>query len=202
MTELRVLVVTGSVRKPSYTTALATAVGARLSTDNAKVAWWDLAEQPVPIADPAFHRAPENHPDLAVRRLVKLTDAADAIVLASPLYHNSFSGVLKNALDCLSMRQFQHKPVGLASHGRQRSTQAVDQLRTVIRGLRGVSTTTPLCTMDSDYLPAVDGGELCLVAPDIIERLERFVTELLDLAAALRPLRTGAVARTRAERVQ
>ncbi|WP_028935283.1 NADPH-dependent FMN reductase [Pseudonocardia spinosispora] len=181
----RVLVIAGSVRQ-SYTAALTRTVTEALIERGAHVDLWH--DPALPTADPAYHRNPQDHPDPEVRRLVGLADEANALVLASPLYHNSFSGVLKNLLDHLSMEQLRYKPVGLLGHGRNRSTQAVDQLRTVVRGLRGVTTTTPLCTVDADYHPD-HYGTLVLTDPDIRSRLTRFTDELLTFTTALTPLR-------------
>lgn len=185
----RVLVIAGSVRQ-SYTAALARTVTSALTERGADVDLWHVGEPALPTADPAYHRNPQDHPDPEVRRLVGLAGEANALVLASPLYHNSFSGVLKNLLDHLSMEQFRYKPVGLLGHGRNRSTQAVDQLRTVVRGLRGVTTTTPLCTVDTDYRPGHDGTPV-LTDPEIRARLTRFTDELLTFTTALAPLRAS-----------
>lgn len=46
----------------------------------------------------------------ALRVLVK---SADGIVLSTPEYHGSFSGVLKNALDLMGFEEFEGKMIGL-----------------------------------------------------------------------------------------
>ena len=55
-----------------------------------------------------------------------LAAACDAFVLGTPVYHDSYSGVLKNALDHLGSASLGGKVFGLVSHGGQRTTQAVD----------------------------------------------------------------------------
>ena len=38
---------------------------------------------------------------------------ANGVILATPNYHGTLSGVLKNALDLMSMREFEGKVAGL-----------------------------------------------------------------------------------------
>ncbi len=183
--EQGILLLGGSHARPSRTGALLRAVELMLQRKGAEVEVWDLAERPLPLADPAYYSRPGEHPAATVRELAEAADLADGMVLASPLYHNSYSGALKNALDLLSTRQFEGKPVGLASNsGGAHGTQAVDHLRLVVRGLRGVAIPTQVVTLDGDYAP-IDGGHR-LANPSIEERLERFAEELLWFVARLR----------------
>lgn len=184
---LRILLISGSTRQPSYTMTLADSVERTLSHCRATTMRWDLRDQPLPVADPRYHHDPAQHPDEVVRSLVAFASGADAFVLASPIYHNSFSGVLKNALDHLAIAQFHYKPVGLISHGGHRSTQAVDQLRIVVRGLLGQAITTQICTAQTDFRETGDGYEL--VSNEIQQRIERFAIELAVFAFHLAPLR-------------
>jgi len=60
---------------------------------------------------------------------------AQGIILGTPEYHGSFSGVLKNALDLMGFDEFQGKMVGLVgvSGGRMGALNALNSLRTVCR---------------------------------------------------------------------
>jgi len=89
---------------------------------------------------------------------------------------------LKNALDHLVIAHFDLKPVGL-SHGGGRTTQAVEQLRTITRGLLGYAIATQVCTADQDYTRA--DSEWLLTSKDILARVERFCRELATLAKIL-----------------
>ena len=168
---------------------LTATIGARLDSLGAETFHWDLRERPLPIADPNHHDDPSRHPDPAVRDLVHLASEASGFVLASPIYHNSYSGVLKNALDHLSIGQIQLKPVGLASHGGHRSPQAVDHLRIVVRGLLGLAIPTQVCTSAGDFCEGRRGAPLS--SQDILQRIDRFALELVALASATGPLRQG-----------
>ncbi|GAB6933306.1 NADPH-dependent FMN reductase [Calditerricola satsumensis] len=182
---MNVLILSGSLRNPSHTRALLDEVATLLHERGCRVHLFDLAETTLPPCDPAYHRRPGDHPDPHVRRLVQLADAADAFVWGTPNYHNSYSGALKNALDHLTMDQFRNKPVGLvANSGGMRSTQPLDHLRIVARGLLAVAIPIQVATCDGDY--AQEGGGYRLVDPTVKERLRHFVQQLVVFAERLR----------------
>jgi len=156
---------------------------ATISVEGVRTETWDLRKNPLPIADPAYHHAPENRPDADVRAFVGMVHAANAIVLATPIYHNGVSGVLKNALDHLAIRHFYLKPVGLASHGGARTSQAVEQMRIIVRGLLGHAIATQVCTDKEDYTPCSEqvSGPALTAAP-LIDRVNRFCREMVVMA--------------------
>lgn len=81
----------------------------------------------------------------------RLTDAlrqADGLIIASPGYHGSISGLVKNALDYAEDLAYDDRPyldglpvgcLGVA-YGKQAAVAVVDQLRTVTHALRGFPT--------------------------------------------------------------
>lgn len=62
---------------------------------------------------------------------------AQGVILGTPEYHGSFSGVLKNALDFLSMTEMRGKVVGLigVAGGTMGANNALNDLRSVNRAL-------------------------------------------------------------------
>ena len=72
-----------------------------------------------------------------VDRLRREVQVAQGIVLGTPVYHGSFSGVLKNALDLMGFREFEGKMIGLlgVSGGRAGAINALDSLRAIGRVL-------------------------------------------------------------------
>ncbi|MDL5361281.1 NADPH-dependent FMN reductase [Halalkalicoccus sp. NIPERK01] len=61
---------------------------------------------------------------------------ADAVLLGTPMYHGSYSGVLKNALDHCGFDEFENKTVGLlAVSGGAFPITALEHLRSVCRAL-------------------------------------------------------------------
>lgn len=182
---MRVLLLSGSARIPSHTRSLIEAVATELGRLGAEAFTWDLASDPLPDALADFHRAPDavDHPQ--TQRFIREVVLADAFVWGSPNYHNSYSARLKNALDTLNYDYFEQKPIGLVTHsGGIVSTQAVDHLRIVARGLLGVAIPTQIASCDSDFTQEPD-GTYAVTAPALQRRIVRFCAELTKIAKLL-----------------
>ncbi len=186
---INVVAILGSPRAPSYTRSLGEAAIRALAERGAAVEILDLRATPLPPMTPELRAKRCEHPDPEAARLFRLAEAADAYLLASPVYHNSYSGVLKNALDHLMLRDTRDRPVALVSHG-GRSTQAVDPLRIVVRGLLGVAIPAQICTAESDFSPEPgEDGLYAVINDDIQARITRQADELLLFAKHLGALR-------------
>lgn len=72
-----------------------------------------------------------------VFRLRREVKEAGGIILATPEYHGSFSGVLKNALDLMGFDEIEGKMIGLVgvSGGALGAVHALNSLRTIGRAL-------------------------------------------------------------------
>ncbi len=184
----RIFLVSGSIRAESYTRTLTALARLVLEKRGADAVHWNLREAPLPTANPEFHHDPYANPNRDVQEFVALTEWADACVWSSPIHHNSYSGVLKNALDHLAIRNLRYKPVGLLSHGGNRSSQAVDHLRIVARGLMAVAIPTQVCSAKQDFALSPSGGYE-LTSSDIAARLDRFAAEILLFAELFRQVR-------------
>ncbi len=190
-----VVAILGSPRAPSYTRSLGEALIRALAERGAAVETLDLRATPLPPMTPELRAKRREHPDPAAARLFRLAEGADAYLLASPVYHNSYSGVLKNALDYLTLRDLRYRPVALTSHG-GRSTQAVDPLRIAVRGLLGIAIPTQICTAEADFSDAPGADGLYTVTDgDIQARIARQADELLLFAKHLGALRAEKAAK-------
>jgi len=108
-------------------------------------------------------------------------------VQATPVYHNSFSGALTNCLDHLSIAEFTYKPVGLMAHGYNISAvQACDHLRIVVGGLNGLALPVQVVTCHGDFV--TEEGGIRLVAPGVLERINRFAVDLVLYARLSEPV--------------
>ncbi|HUQ01088.1 MAG TPA: NAD(P)H-dependent oxidoreductase [Kofleriaceae bacterium] len=109
---IRLLGVAGSLRKASYNRALLRAVGETLPEGVALDLFDGLGA--IPTFDP--DNAAEPAPVAAWKHAIA---AADALVIATPEYNYSISGVLKNAIDWASRppptSPLRGKPVGIIS---------------------------------------------------------------------------------------
>lgn len=77
-----------------------------------------------------------DYPDVA--KLRQAVTQADGLILATPEYHGSISGVLKNALDLMSFDELSDKVVGLISVlGGQSNSNALNDLRVILRWVHG-----------------------------------------------------------------
>lgn len=186
---MRALVLSGTISPRSRTRAVGLAARDVLRTQSVDCEIWDLREFPLPIADPAYHHDPSLHPDPVVRRFVAAADEADGFVVVSPVYHNSFSGVLKNSLDSLAIPQFQYKPVGLAAFGSSMAAiQVCDQLRIVIRGLYGIALPVQVVATPADFTTSTS-GEPAVTNPELLDRFEVLARDFV-LFAHLRKVTT------------
>lgn len=94
---MRVLGLSGSLRRDSHNRGLLRAAAATLPPDAELVVWDRLAE--LPAYDEDLDAAPAPEPVQALREAIA---AADAILIATPEYNASLPGALKNALDWAS----------------------------------------------------------------------------------------------------
>jgi chromate reductase len=127
MTSPTLLGLSGSLRAESFNTKLMREAARRFGP--ATVVEGDLR---LPLYDGDLEEA-EGIPD-AVRTLAGQIAAADAVVIASPEYNQSLTGVLKNALDWVSRVEgtpWKGKPVAIvaAAAGRAGGARGVYALR-------------------------------------------------------------------------
>jgi len=188
---MNILSLSGSIRKESYTRALAEYTRGVLQDKGMSVTHWNLLERPLPIMVPELRSDVDNHPDAAVKEFARMARECDAYVLASPIYHNSFSGVLKNAIDHLRNPHFAYKPMGLMSFGGDGSKQAVDQLRIIGRSVHAIVIPEIVCASEDDF----NGMEL--TNEDIQARIAKACDEIILFAKIFRPIRE---ARSKTER--
>ncbi|HEU5061763.1 MAG TPA: NAD(P)H-dependent oxidoreductase [Solirubrobacterales bacterium] len=94
---MRVLGITGSLRRDSYNHALLREAAERLPAGAELVEFERLREIPPYDADLETEATPD-----AVAELRQATREADAVLVATPEYNHSIPGVLKNALDWAS----------------------------------------------------------------------------------------------------
>ena len=122
--------IAGSLRPDSYSQMALQLAAQRLQALGAEVEILDLREMNLPFCDGG--KEYPDYPD--VERLRQAFLEADGFVLATPEYHGSVSGVLKNALDLMSFDQLAGKVAGAISVlGGQSNSNALNDLRTIMR---------------------------------------------------------------------
>lgn len=131
MSQYRIAVIGGSLRKDSFNRKLANAV--------AKLAPQDFSFRQVRIDDlPLYDQDDDANQAGSVKRLRGEIAAAQGLLFVTPEYNRSFPGVLKNAIDHVSRPYGQSawtgKPAGVmgASPGATGTAMAQQHLRNVL----------------------------------------------------------------------
>ena len=133
---MRILAISGSLRRGSHNTSLLRAAG-ELLPPGAELLYWDgLRDMPPYDEDDDVEPAPA-----AVASLREAVAAADAVLIATPEYNSSTPGALKNALDWASRphatNAFRSKPVAVigSSAGLFGAVWAQAELRKVLAAM-------------------------------------------------------------------
>jgi chromate reductase len=185
---MRVLGISGSLRRDSHNTRLLRAAGALLPPGAELELWEGLKAVPPYDADDDV-RGPR---PWVLRSLAEAIAEADVVLFATPEYNHSIPGVLKNALDWLSRplasSPLRNKPVAVvgASSGLFGAVWAQAELRKVLGaiGARVVDRELPIGLADDAFTE--DGG---LADPDLELALADLLAELVGEA---QPVAAGA----------
>jgi NAD(P)H-dependent FMN reductase len=163
-----VLAICGSRRDESKTrVALETALDAAAQV-GASTELLDLRALELPPLD--ADRDAEAQGDGA--HLLERVRAADALILGTPVYHGSYSGVLKNALDYCGFDEVEEKTVGLlAVAGGSFPVTALDHLRSVCRALNCWVVPHQAAVPRAYSHVAFEDGEGRLTDEDLAERV-------------------------------
>jgi NAD(P)H-dependent FMN reductase len=136
MMTIRILMLAGSNRSDATSTQLLRYISRVLGEQGCVVELFDLHDTPVPFYDDDV----EDYGDAHLDRLERLAREADGFVLATPEYHGSVSGVLKNALDHLGSKQFDGKIVlSVSSAGGAVGVSSLTHLQTIVRYVHGIN---------------------------------------------------------------
>ena len=130
MEAIRLLALSGSLRKSSYNTAALTALE-RLAPASIEIEQGGIGDLPI------FNPDREGELIPALQTLKSALAAADGLIIASPEYAHGVSGPLKNALDWLvSGSEFPYIPIMLINTS-PRAFHALEALREVLNTMSG-----------------------------------------------------------------
>ena len=181
-----ILAVSGSPSLNSRTAALVRHVGGRLEEDGHEVrhlAVRDLPAEPLLTANTA-------HP--AIRRAVESVEWADAVIVGTPVYKASYSGLLKTLLDLLPQSALEGRTVlPLATGGSPAHVLALDYgLRPVLTSLGTDSVLRGWFVLDKHVVRDAEGGP-GVIAPEAAEGVAQAVDRLRRSLAAGAAQRQG-----------
>jgi chromate reductase, NAD(P)H dehydrogenase (quinone) len=176
---MRILGLSGSLRRDSHNTRLLKASGGLLPAGAELVLFDQLG------SIPPFNEDREHEPPASVLALKAAIADADGVLIATPEYNSSIPGVLKNALDWVSRpiaeNSLRNKPAAVigASTSLFGAVWAQAETRKVLGsiGARVVDRELPIPQAEE----ALDAAGLP-VERDAVESLAATLDELLDLA--------------------
>lgn len=178
---MRVAILLGSVRKGRKSHAVAYYLEEMLEARQVNVDLIDLDREPLPI----FEEQPARHPDppQSVLEIGRRLEAADALLMVTPEYHGSISGVLKNAIDYYRP-EFERKPIGVVttSTGAFGGINASTHLQQIILGVWAYP--MPLKLLVPHIHEAFD-EQMQPLRPDVTQTTKRFLDEFLWFADAI-----------------
>jgi NAD(P)H-dependent FMN reductase len=192
MASPKILVIPGSLRAKSHNVRLAALATKELMLADADVTRISLADYPLPIYDADL--AAKSGPPFNALKLKQLVSAQRGVFIASPEYNASFTPLLKNAIDWISVVRERGEPqlaayqnrafaLGACSPGRSGGMQSLIALRQVLAvGCRALvipqQVTVP-------YAADAFDEEDELKDPRTAEQLKVVVRQLLDYARML-----------------
>ena len=139
---VNVLGVAGSMRQESYSTRALKMVLEEAKKYNAESYMLELRKINLPLYDPSEITPEEfssnNDNNLVLERITTSLRWADVFVLASPDYHGSMSGGMKNFLDYF-WEVFAGKTFGYIVASHEKGLTVADQMRTAVRQCYGWS---------------------------------------------------------------
>ena len=182
----RIFLIAGSAEKSSYIRVSLDMLTEIFLDCGAQPYLWDLSEASLPLFRPSRHAEAQQQETLLIEEFIQQANLADAFVLGSPVYHNSFSGILKNSLDTLSRQHFYHKPVALVSNGYSDRTASVpcEHLRSVVKELSAITIPMQMVTVPSDFISC--DNRYVLADASLLERFRQLAKELLYFTSLFR----------------
>lgn len=131
---VKIVGIVGSLRPDAYSALAINQAVERIKALGAEIEVLDLREMKLPFCDGGSEYP--GYPDVEILR--SKVKNADGLILATPEYHGSVSGVLKNALDLMSFEHLSGKVTGLISVlGGQSNSNALNDLRIIVRWVHG-----------------------------------------------------------------
>lgn len=115
----KALIISGSPRTDaSVTNVLADIFNKHANKNGLNSDVWKLSDNPLPASQHNWHQDPfADHCPEVVKNFAASIQNSEIIILITPTYHGSYSGLLKNAIDCMQGDVFRDKTVVLASVG-------------------------------------------------------------------------------------
>lgn len=172
---LKVLGVGSSLRDGSSSTAALRTTLDLIKKQGAETLLLDLKQTNLPLYDPN-----ENQSSVKPQKVEEDVEWADAFILATPDYHGSMSGTMKNFLDYF-WSEFAGKTFGYICASHEKGLTVMDQMRTAVRQCYGWSVPYGIAVNGEDDL---ENGKIA--NPKLKSRLEMLARDLVVYGNLLR----------------
>jgi len=177
---VKIVGIGGSLRPQSYSQRALILAAKRVEALGAEVEILDLRTLNLPFCNGGDDYS--DYPDVA--RLQQTVKTADGLILATPEYHGSVSGVLKNALDLMGFEELSGKVAGLISVlGGQSNSNALNDLRVIMRWVHGWVIPEQVAIGQAWKAFDEQGN---LADDELAERLDSFAKSLVENTQKLR----------------
>lgn len=178
MPSKKIVVITAGLSQPSSSRLLADrlAEASVLALDDADVQVVELRDFAVDIAKNLVSMVPSG----ALRTMIDVVTSADGLIVVSPVFTASYSGLFKSFFDILDSDALVGMPVLMAATGgTERHSLMLDyQMRPMFAYLRSIVTPTAVYAASSDW-GSTDGH--------LAGRIERAAGEFAELVAGRTP---------------
>ena len=166
---LRVLGVGSSMRRDSFSTETLKIILNKVNKNGGDTRLLNLYSNPLPM-----YTAEYNEKLGGIKQAVELVNWADAIILATPDYHGSMAGSLKNFLDYF-WAEFAGKTFGYLCSSHEKGLTVMDQMRTAIRQCYGWSLPYGISINSNQDFNA----DREIINSQLLGRLESFARDLV-----------------------
>jgi azobenzene reductase len=179
---MQIVILLGSVRAGRQTYKITDYLETQLAQQpGVDVNQIDLRTAQLPIFHERWQK--QDEPQAELLRLSQLLTSADAIIFASPEYHGSYTGVLKNAIDHYR-QEFSRKPIGVVATGAGRfgGINASTEMQRLILSIGGFP--MPYKLLVPNIMQAFS-DDLQPQDEQLEKSVERFIQEFLWFARAI-----------------
>ncbi|OBZ94751.1 FMN reductase [Pararhizobium polonicum] len=177
---MKIVGLSGNVKRPSRTASLVEAV---VSGIGDRIGGQSRVIELVDAAPVLFKALRADQLDTEGRAIIDAVEAADVLVVGSPVYRASYTGALKHLFDLVDYRALTGKRVILAATGGTplHGLMTEHQLRPLFGFFNAFTLPTAIYATEADFT------EYTLTSPAVRERVERAVSELAQVLPAIDP---------------
>ena len=166
---LKVLGIGSSMRRDSYGTETLKIILDKVNQNGGQARLLNLFDNPLPIYSPDNDN--DNH---FIKEATAMVNWADAFIFATPDYHGSMAGSLKNFMDYF-WSEFAGKTFGYLCSSHEKGLTVMDQMRTAIRQCYGWSLPYGISINSSTDF----NDRRQLVNKQLVSRLDSFARDLV-----------------------